>query len=152
MGELKLPTVNTVTIVGRLTRDAELKYTQSGMAICKLGVAVSDRKKGADGEWKDDPSFIDCTCFDKVAEAAGNFRKGNPVHVEGCLKQERWTDKENQNHSKISVLVNRIQRLDWDPKDSAPQAANPNAGYYGDPAPNAAPAPAQAAPEEDLPF
>ena len=70
--------INRVTITGNLTRDPEVRSTQSGMAIMRLGVAVNDRRKNQQtGEWEDVPNFIDCVMFGTRAENVSRYiRKG----------------------------------------------------------------------------
>lgn len=104
---------NHVVLVGNITRDIEVKYTQSGTAVCDLGLAVSEKYKDSNGEWQDAVSFIDCTCWAKTAELASEYlSKGSPVLVDGRLKQDRWQDKETGgNRSKLRVIVQRLQFL-----------------------------------------
>ena len=79
---------NRVIVMGNLTRDPEVRYLPSGQAVCDLGVAVNERVK-KDNEWVDQPTFLDVTFWEKQAETAGQYlRKGNPVLVEGKLRQE----------------------------------------------------------------
>lgn len=102
--------INNVNISGNLTRDAELRTTSGGMAILSLSVAVNDRKKNPNGEWEDYPNFIDCTVFGRRAEAIQNYlTKGTKVCIQGKLKQERWEDKDGNNRSKVSVIVQEIE-------------------------------------------
>ena len=81
--------INRVTITGNLTRDPEVRNTQSGMAVLNLGVAVNDRRKNDQtGEWEDVPNFIDCVMFGTRAESVARYiRKGSKVAIEGKL---RW--------------------------------------------------------------
>jgi len=101
---------NRIILMGNLTRDVEVKFTTSGMAIGKMGLAVNDRvKKG--NEWVDEVMFIDCTLFGKTAENANEYlSKGSPVFVEGRLKLEQW-EKDGVKHSKHCVNVDKVQFL-----------------------------------------
>ena len=83
--EIRLPEQNTVLLTGRLTRDAELKYTGSGTAMCRFGMAVNRRYKDPkSGEWKDDATFVNVVVWREAAERCGKvLKKGSPVHVEG---------------------------------------------------------------------
>lgn len=98
---------NKVILMGNLTRDPEVKYTQSGTAICSFSLALNERYKARDGEWTERTSFIDCTIWDKRGEAFAKFhKKGSKAFVEGALKQESWEDKESgDKRSKIGVTV-----------------------------------------------
>lgn len=99
----------TVTIVGNVTRDPELRYTNSGVAVTGFGVAVSAREKGDDGEWRDgEPSFYDVTCWrllaESVAEAVG---KGKRVVVTGKLRQSSW-EQDGAKRSKVEVVADDV--------------------------------------------
>lgn len=103
--------INSVTISGNLTRDAELKSTSSGSQIMHFCVAVNARRKGANGEWEDYPNFIDCTMFGTRAEKlAPILTKGLKVAVDGSLSQYSW-EKDGQKRSKVEVLANQIELL-----------------------------------------
>lgn len=102
--------INSVVLIGRLTRDAELKYTASGMAICKFSIAVN-RSKKTDDRWEDEASFFDCTSFGRSAEAVSKYMtKGTRIGVQGELRQDRW-EKDGQNRSKVEIIANSIQLL-----------------------------------------
>jgi single-strand DNA-binding protein len=91
--------INKVTIIGRLTRDAELKYTNGGTAICEFALAVNNAKKKGE-EWVDEPSFFDVTVFGRQGEAIQQYMvKGKQVGVVGRLEQQRWQNQEGQNRS-----------------------------------------------------
>lgn len=110
--------INHVTISGNLTRDPELRQTPSGMAILHIGIAVNDRRKGADGAWEDVPNFIDCTMFGARAEKLSpRLSKGMKVAIEGKLRWSQW-EKDGQKRSKIEVIVTEIELL------SQPQAVS----------------------------
>lgn len=100
--------INVVTLVGRVTRDSDLRYTASGSAICNFSIAVNRRvKKGS--EWKDAASFFDLSLWDKQAENLQKYLvKGTQVVVFGELRQDQW-EKDGQRHSKTSVFVKDVQ-------------------------------------------
>ena len=78
---------NRVILLGNLTRDVEVKYLQSGMAVAEIGMAVNDRRKGQNGEWVEETTFVDVTLWGRTAEVAGEYlSKGSPVLIEGRLK------------------------------------------------------------------
>jgi single-strand DNA-binding protein len=98
--------LNQVALIGRLVRDAELKYTQGGTAILTFSLANS-------ADYKDTKytNFFDCTCFGKLGEAVSQYMvKGKQVAVGGELRQERW-EKDGQKRSKVSVRVVSLQLL-----------------------------------------
>ena len=102
--------INQVILVGRLTRDAELRYSGGGMAICKFSLAVNRRKKSGD-QWVDDVGFFDVVCFGKAAEAVNQYlQKGKQVAIQGELRQDRW-EKDGQKRSKVEIAANNVQLL-----------------------------------------
>ena len=122
--------INNVNISGNLTRDAEMRTTQGGMAILSLSVAVNDRKKNPNGEWEDYPNFIDCTVFGRRAEAIQNYlTKGTKVAIQGKLKQERWEDKDGNNRSKVSVIVQEIEFNAQKSRSNAETEETPTSAY-----------------------
>ena len=98
---------NRVVIVGHVTRDIDLKHTQSGTAVCDLGVAVNDRVKKNE-TWVDETTFVDCTVWGRNAETSAQFlRKGSQVLVEGRLKMDEW-ETDGQKRSKMRVSADRV--------------------------------------------
>jgi single-strand DNA-binding protein len=98
---------NRVILMGNLTRDCETRYGGNGTAIVKFGLAVNRRFQDADGNWKDQPVFIDVTLFGKRGEAFARFHtKGKPAFVEGHLRMDTWDDKQTgQKRSKLYVVA-----------------------------------------------
>ena len=102
--------INMVVLVGRLTRDAELKYTNSGLAICRFSIAVNRRKRSGDS-WEDEASFFDVAIWGKQGEALNNYlEKGKQVAVHGELRQNRW-EQDGQKRSRIEIVANNVQLL-----------------------------------------
>ncbi len=103
-----------VILVGRLTRDPELKYGANGaLPYAKFALAVNKEVPQQDGTLKKTVSFIEITVWRHQAEIACQFlKKGSTCMVVGQLRQSRWSDKEGQNRSKIEVTADRIQFLD----------------------------------------
>ncbi|MCK9547619.1 MAG: single-stranded DNA-binding protein [Sphaerochaeta sp.] len=103
--------LNVVALVGRLTRESELRYSSGGMAICRFSIAVNRRKRTADNRWEDEANFFDCTLFGKSAENLNQYLdKGRQVSIIGELRQSRW-EQDGQNRSKVEVVVNSLQLL-----------------------------------------
>ena len=103
--------VNSVVIVGNLTRDVELRRTSSGMPIMNIGVAVNNRRKNSQtGEWEDEPCFLDCVMFGSRAESVASYiHKGSKVTIQGKLRYNSWEDKQTgQKRSKVEVVVDEI--------------------------------------------
>ena len=102
---------NRVILMGNLTRDPELRYLQSGMAVTDIGLAVNDRRKSATGEWVEETTFVDITLWGRTAEVVCEYcGKGKPLFVEGRLKFETW-ETDGQKKSKLKVVGDRIQLL-----------------------------------------
>ena len=102
--------INRVVISGNLTRDPELRRTQSGMAILSFGVAVNDRRRNPQtGEWEDYANFVDCTMFGARGESLSNIlTKGMKVAIEGKLRYSQW-ERDGQRRSKLEVIVDEIE-------------------------------------------
>jgi single-strand DNA-binding protein len=102
--------INHVVLVGRLTRDAELKYTAGGQAVCKFSVAVNRRKKSGE-QWVDEANFFDIVLWGRQGETLNQYlQKGKQVGVEGELRQDRW-EQDGQNRSKVEIVANNLQLL-----------------------------------------
>jgi len=98
--------INQVIVVGRLTRDPELSYTQNQIPICKFSVA-NNRNDGKGGE---DVSFFDVVAWNKVATSCSQYlRKGSQVVIDGRLNQSRFQDKTGQNRSKVEIVASLVQ-------------------------------------------
>ena len=104
---------NKIILVGNLTRDIEMKYSQAGMAIAKTAIATSRKFKSKSGEQKEEVCFIDITFFGKSADVANNYlRRGSKILVEGKLVFDQWSDQNGQKRSKHGVTVDVMQMLD----------------------------------------
>ena len=137
--------INRVIISGNLTRDPELRSTQSGMDVMSFGVAVNERRKNAQtGEWEDYPNFVDCTLFGKRAEALEQYlSKGTKVAVEGRLRYSSW-EKDGQRRSKLGVIVEEVELMSR--RDGEQHQSYAQQGYQQ------APQVQEACYDEDIPF
>jgi len=116
--------LNSISLVGRLTKDAELKFTNSGTAVAELGIAVNESVKRGDA-WEDEASFFNCQLWGKRAESLAQYLiKGTRIAIEGRLKQSRWKDKEGQNRSSVGIKIGNIQLLGDGKRDN-----NQSGGY-----------------------
>jgi len=102
--------INRVIISGNLTRDPELRRTQSGIAILNACVAVNDRRKNPQtGEWEDCPNFVDVVLFGNRADAlSAKLAKGTKVAIEGKLRWSQW-ERDGEKRSKLEVVVDEIE-------------------------------------------
>lgn len=101
---------NTVTLVGNITDDPELRFTPSGAAVANFTVAVNRRYKNNDGQWEDKlDGFFRCNCWRDMAEnVAQSFRKGTRVVVVGRLQQRSWDDPDGNRRSVFEVQVDEV--------------------------------------------
>lgn len=97
---------NKCILLGNLTRDIELRYTAKGTAVVKFTLALN-HKYEANGEKREEVSFVDVESWGKQAEVLAQYiKKGNPLLVEGRLKQESWEDKQSgQKKTKLKVVL-----------------------------------------------
>ena len=103
--------INRVTIVGRLTRDAEQSYTQSGYSLLKFGIAVNRRRKKGN-EWVDEANFFDVVSFGRQGEAIANYmKKGRQIAVEGYLRQDRWEAQDGSKRSRVYIEASYVQLI-----------------------------------------
>ena len=103
---------NRVILIGNLTRDVELRYLASGMAVTDIGLAVNDRRKNANGEWIEEVTFVDVTVWGRTAEVMSEYlSKGSPVFIEGRLKLDSWEGQDGQKRSKLKVVCERMQLI-----------------------------------------
>ncbi len=161
---------NRVILLGNLTRDIEVRYLQSGMAVADIGLAVNDRRKGQNGEWIEEVTFVDVTLWGRTAEVAAEYLgKGSPIFIEGRLKLDQW-EKEGQKHSKLKVTCERMQMVGSKGGGGgggrgaggggAPTQQYDDGADYGEPAGAPARGPARSAPPaapppptgDDIPF
>jgi single-strand DNA-binding protein len=99
---------NTVTLVGNVTRDPELRYTTGGRGVASFGLAVN-RRYQSNGEWQEQTSFFDIVAWGTLGEnAAGSLNKGTRVVVVGRLEQRSWDTQEGEKRSKIEVVADEI--------------------------------------------
>jgi single-strand DNA-binding protein len=106
--------INHVVLVGRLTRDAELKSIASGQAVCKFSIAVNRRRKNGE-QWEDEPNFFDVVVWGRQGESLHQYLiKGKLVGIDGELRQDRW-QQDGQNRSKVEIIANYLQLLGGNP-------------------------------------
>ncbi|HET7129103.1 MAG TPA: single-stranded DNA-binding protein [Gaiellaceae bacterium] len=105
--------INRVTIVGRLTRDPELRQLPSGSSVLQLGVAVNGRQRDDAGNWSDKPNFFDVKVFGNQAEMLANhLSKGRRVGVDGRLDWSSWEATDGTKRSKVEIVAQSVQFLD----------------------------------------
>jgi single-strand DNA-binding protein len=136
---------NKVVLVGNLTRDVELRYTQSGSAIGNTGIATNRKWKDQTGQQKEEVMFVDITFFGRSAEIANQYlRKGSKILVDGRLKLEQWKAQDGTGRSKHVVIVETMKMLDGNPNNQN----NGQNGNYGGNAPQQNQRPQAGAPQQ----
>ena len=116
---------NKVILMGNLTRDVEMRTTQGGMQIAKLGMAIN-RKWTQNGEQKESTCFVDLTAFGRQAEVLSQYvAKGSPLFVEGRLEYSTWEGQDGQKKNKLEVVVENFQFV------GAPRSAGEGGGGGG---------------------
>lgn len=146
--------INRVTVSGRLCKDPELRVTRSGLDVMTVRLATEDRKKGADGAWVDDTSYLDVVSFGGVAAAAAaQLSKGSRVVFSGKVRQRTWEDEAGTRHYRVEIVADDIVVCGERAKAASVAPAQPSQ-------PPVAAAPAPVAPpvapadvyDEDIPF
>ena len=100
--------MNTVQILGNLTRDPEVRYTQSGKAVATFNVAASNTFTSSDGETKEQTAFINCVAWGALGESVGKLRKGNRAFVEGRLQTRSYETQDGQKRYVTEVVANFV--------------------------------------------
>jgi single-strand DNA-binding protein len=111
--------LNKVMLIGRLTRDPEVRTFSNGGKVAKFGFAVNNRKKNMQtGQWEDDPVFVDVDVFNRGEQGRQadlveqSLRKGHQVFIEGHLKLDQWTTQDNQKRSRLHIVADNFQFLE----------------------------------------
>ncbi len=107
-----MATMNHVFLIGNLTRDPEVRYLPSQVAVGDLRLAVNEKFRTRNGEETERVCYVDVTVWDKQAEVCQRYlSKGSPILVEGRLELDEWTSKEGEKRSKLRVRASRVQFL-----------------------------------------
>jgi single-strand DNA-binding protein len=108
-----MASLNKVLLIGNLTRDPEVRMMSSGRPVCNFGLALNRNYKDAEGNKKEEVTFVDVECFGPRAEAVGRFfSKGRAIFVEGRLKLDQWETKEGEKRSAIRVVLDNFEFVD----------------------------------------
>ncbi len=119
--KLRMPNVNIVTISGRITRDLELRYLNSGTQVVTLPMAFSRNYRDKQGQWQQETSYLDVVVWSTMAErCAQNLKKGDPVLVEGSLRTRSFTAKDGKNVKVTEIQASRVHFLEKDDNGGAP--------------------------------
>ena len=117
--------LNQVTLIGNLTKDAELRYTPSGDAVTRFGVAVNEQYRDRNGQDQESVHFVEINVWRDLAEACAELAKGDAVFVVGRLTSDSWTDKEGNRQYKDKLEGSRIEYLTRGPGGGGTSARPP---------------------------
>jgi single-strand DNA-binding protein len=105
--------INRVVLVGRLTRDPELRALPSGSSVCSLRIACNSSRRDADGEFVERPNFFDVSVYGAPGESVGHYmRRGSRVAIDGRLEWREWETAEHERRQAVSVIADTVQFLD----------------------------------------
>ena len=109
-----MPNYNKVMLMGRLTRDPEVRFLANGTAVTNIGLAVNRNWRNQDGQTQEEVTFVDVTAFGKRGEAVGQYlKKGRPSFIEGQLRMEQWDDKlTGPKRSKLAIIMAAFEFID----------------------------------------
>ena len=119
--------LNTCTISGNLGKAAELRYTNSQLAVVSFSVAVNERRKQADGSYQDKVNWLDCTMFGKRAEALQPYlAKGTKLSLTGHLHKSTY-ERDGKQYSRVEIIVDEVELMNARREAQAPEAMPPQA-------------------------
>ncbi|HTY08819.1 MAG TPA: single-stranded DNA-binding protein [Candidatus Edwardsbacteria bacterium] len=165
MPELRLAELNRVYMIGRLTKDPEVRQTTNGTPVANFTIALNRRYKNASGEWKDETTFVGVVVWQKLAELCKQYlTKGRAVLVEGKLQSHSWETEDGQKRSVLEVRADRVEFLDREGSRATGERGSGHAAAEGHAAAAegqaaidaqeaaASPAPGDQQMDDDLPF
>jgi single-strand DNA-binding protein len=121
-------------LIGRLSQDPELRYTQRGQSVCRFNIATGRRYKDVNGEWKEETSFIPIVTWQNVAIRCNErLKKGSPVYIQGRLRSRSWEDKEGQRHYALEVYAREVQFLQVADKEATDDVVSATAATNEEP-------------------
>ena len=152
--------INVVVLVGRLTRNAELRYPQNGgTPSLRFSVAINRSRRTPDGRWEDEANFFDCVYFTKSAESLSQYlEKGRQIGIQGELRQSRWEDQNGQSRNRVEIFVSSLSLVSQmqGGQQPAPSRAPQAPSNYGMPQGKPAMEPSVPGPEafqdDNIPF
>lgn len=116
--------INRVVLVGRLTRDPELRALPSGGSVCSLRVACNGVRKDADGDYEEKPNFFDVSVFGPRAEIVDRYlHKGRRIAIDGRLRWHEWETAENQRRQSVEIVADAVEFLEGPGQEGAPDAS-----------------------------
>ena len=108
-----MASLNKVLLIGNLTRDPDVRMMSNGRPVCNFGLALNRSYKDAEGNRKEETTFVDVESFGPRAEAIGRFfTKGRAIFIEGRLKLDQWESKEGEKRSALRVVLDSFEFVD----------------------------------------
>ncbi|MDG0965323.1 MAG: single-stranded DNA-binding protein [Opitutales bacterium] len=153
-----MASLNKVLLIGNLTRDPDVRMMSNGRPVCNFGLALNRSYKDAEGNRKDETTFVDVESFGPRAEAVGKFfTKGRAIFIEGRLKLDQWESKEGEKRSALKVVLDSFEFVDskQDGPSPAPRTVeqpSPRHTNESQTKPSSAPAPENNDLDDDVPF
>ena len=121
-----MASLNKVLLIGNLTRDPDVRVMNNGRPVCNFALALNRSYKDAEGNRKEETTFVDVECFGPRAEAVGRFfTKGRAIFVEGRLKLDQWESKEGEKRSALRVVLDNFEFVDAKQDATQSQDAKP---------------------------
>ena len=112
-----MPNLNKIMLMGNLTREVELSYLPSQTPVAELSLAINRKWQDAQGQQKEEVTFVECSMFGKRAEVLAKYvKKGQPIYVEGRLKLESWEAQDGSKRSKLKVIIENFEFLGSKPE------------------------------------
>ena len=113
MADFRLPNLNRVYLIGRLTRDPEVRQIKDGVSVCNARMAVNRPYRDSNGDWQQEETFVNVVAWRRWAELCGEFlQKGSPILVEGRLRSNFWEGQDGQTRHVLEVQATRMQFLE----------------------------------------
>jgi single-strand DNA-binding protein len=149
--------LNRVTLVGRLTRDPELRHTAAGDPVCSIRLAVSSRARDENGNWGDKSNYFDVTVFGRQAETASTYlTKGRRIGVDGRLSWREWQAQDGTRRQNVEIIAGDVFFLDSREGGANGQGFGQQPAQSGSDLPadtsDMQPAPAAPGGDDDIPF
>ena len=142
-----MASLNKVLLIGNMTRDPDVRVMTNGRPVCNFGLALNRSYKDAEGNRKEEVTFVDVECFGPRAEAVGRFfTKGRAIFVEGRLKLDQWESKEGEKRSALRVVLDNFEFVDSKQDSSQSQGSRPYVAPKDSPT-----APTQTSPDTETP-
>jgi single-strand DNA-binding protein len=116
------PTINRVLLLGRLTRDPQLRELSSGETVCVLRVACNSKRRGDEGSYEEKPNYFDIDVFGAPGQhVAGHAHKGERVAVDGQLESREWKNSFQERREAVSIVADSVRCLSGRPRRRAPR-------------------------------